>query len=214
MKGQGAGSAGEQPGPAGERLSSRLIDASLVAMLAASPLLASRGGREIFAVLAVIAVGGVAALYQRGSRAKRLSRCAWLIFFAISISVYLAVQALTAAGEAGEIALWAALAVKWGLVIGLAGWGFMLVLERRGPHLGDAFDWGAALTVGILVAAGVGFAALGDDAAVGALATPCAVVGMHFVVREQCRSLHKARRLAQVAMVSAILALVGWAFSA
>ncbi len=214
MKGQGAASAGEQTAPRGEPLSSRLIDLSLVAMLAASPPLAGRGGREIFVVLAVIAVGGVAVLYQRGSRAKRLSRCAWLIFFAITISVYLAVQAMSDADEIGEIAQWAALAVKWGLVVGLAGWGFMLVLERRRPHLGDAFDWGAALTVGILMAAAASFAALGDDAAVGALVTPCAVVGMHFVVREQCRSLHKARRLAQIAMVSVILALAGWAFGA
>ena len=200
--------------PRTEPLVSRVIDSSLVAMLAAAPFMASGGGRETFMVLAIIAVGGVAALYQRGSRARRLSRCAWLLFFAVAISTYLALRAMSPPAGAGGLARWAALAVKGGLVLGLSGWGFMLVLQGRGPRLTDAFDWGAALTIGILLVAGGTFAALGNAAALGALSTPCAVVGMHFVVREQCRSLHKAQRLTQIAMASAVLALAGWAFGA
>jgi hypothetical protein len=203
MAGDGAGSR--------EPLASRLVDVSLAAILAASPFLARGGGRGTFPVLAIIAVGGVVALYQRGSRARRISRCAWLLFFAIAVAAYLALQAMDAIGTAGEASRWAAMVVKWGLVAGLAGWGFVLALQGRAPRLADAFDWGAALTIGILLAAGASFAALGERAVLGALATPCAVLGMHFVVREQCRSLHRARRLAQMAMISAIVALAGWA---
>ena len=190
-----------------------VIDASLLAMLLSAPLLAAGGGGETFAILSIIAVGGVMTLYQRGSRAKRLARCTWLLFFAIAIATFLAVKALAAVSVASAVGRGAALCVKWALVTGLATWGFKLVLERRGPRLTDAFDWGAALTIAILLVTAATFAASGDALAVGALATPCALLGMHFVVREQCQSLDKARRFAQIAMGSAIIALVGWAFT-
>lgn len=191
----------------------RVIDASLFAMLLSAPLLATGGGGETFAILSIIAVGGVTTLYQRGSRAKRLTRCTWLLFFAIAMATFLAAKALAPVSIANAAGRWAALCVKWALVTGLATWGIKLVLERRGPRLKDAFDWGAALTIAILLVSAATFAVSGDALAVGALAMPCAFLGMHFVVREQCQSLDKARRFAQIAMGSAIVALAGWAFT-
>lgn len=191
----------------------RVIDASLLAMLLSAPLLAAGGGGETCAVLSIVAVGGVMTLYQRGSRAKRLARYAWLLFFAIAMATFLASKALAPVSVSGVAGRWAALCVKWALVTGLATWGFKLVLERRGPRLTDAFDWGAALTIAILLVAAATFTASGNALAVGALATPCALLGMHFVVRDRCRSLDKARRFAQIAMGSAIIALAGWAFA-
>ena len=190
-----------------------VIDASLFAMLLSMPLLAAGGGGETFAILSIIAVGGVTTLYQRGSRAKRLTRFAWLLFFAIAMATFLATKALAPVSVASAAGRWAALCVKWALVTGLATWGIKLVLERRGPRLKDALDWGAALTIAVLLVSAATFAASGDALAGGALATPCALLGMHFVVREQCRSLERARRFAQIAMGSAIVALAGWAFS-
>jgi len=191
----------------------RLIDASLLAMLLSAPLLAAGGGGETCALMSIIAVGGVMTLYQRGSRAKRLVRYAWLLFFAIALATFLAAKATVPVSSASVAGRWAALCVKWALVTGLATWGFKLLLERRGPRLIDAFDWGAALTIVILLVAAATFTASGNAMAVGALSTPCALLGMHFVVRDQCRSLDKARRFAQVAMGSAIIALAGWAFT-
>ncbi len=190
----------------------RLIDASFLAMLFSVPLLAAGGG-ETFVILSIIAVGGVMTLYQRGSTAKRLARCAWLLFFAIAMATFLATKAMAPESIVSVAGQWAALCVKWALVTGLATWGFKLVLERRAPRLKDAFDWGAALTIAFLLVFAATFAASGDAIAGGALATPCALLGMHFVVREQCQSLDKARRFARIATGSAIIALAGWAFT-
>jgi hypothetical protein len=189
---------------------SRVIDASFAVLLLATPLLAVGRGRQAFALLAVIAVGGALVLLQRGSRVKRLSRCSWLVFLAVGTSIFLATRVSDPAFQANGIRSAAAAAVGVAACAALLAWALKLAAGRRLPPLADAFDWGAAVTIGILVVAGAAFAALGYSGAVAALAMPAAVILMHLVVREQCANLRRARRLVQIAMVSAMVALVGW----
>ncbi len=189
---------------------SRVIDASFAVLLLAIPLLAIGRGRQAFALLAVITVGGALVLLRRGSRVKRLSRCSWLVFLAVATSIFLATRVSDPAFQANGIRSAAAVAVGVAACAALLAWAARLAAGRRLPPLADAFDWGAAVTIGVLGAAGVAFAALGHGGAVAALAMPAAVIVMHSVVREQCANLRRARRLAQIAMLSAMVALVGW----
>ncbi|MFQ5457273.1 MAG: hypothetical protein ACE5FC_02290 [Myxococcota bacterium] len=196
-----------------QAVASRVIDASLVAAVGAMPLLARGGEGGTFVILSMIAVVGVITLYQRGSRAKRLARFAWLLFFAIAAAAFLAGKALAPVSISGGAGHWAALGVRWALVAGLAAWVFKLICGRRAPRISDAFDWGAALSIGVLLVSAATFSFLGDRSAAGALAAPCAVLGMHFVVREQSRTLDRARRFTQIVLAAALLGLAGWTFA-
>jgi hypothetical protein len=189
---------------------SRVIDASFAVLLLAMPLLAVRGGGQAVALLAAIAVGGAVVLLRRGSRVKRLSRCSWLVFLAVGASIFLATRVDEPAFRASGIQSATAVAVGIATCAALLAWAGKLAAGWRLPHLADAFDWGAAVTIGILGVAGAAFAALGHGGAVAALAMPASVILMHLVVRDQCANLRRARRLAQVAMLSAMVALVGW----
>jgi hypothetical protein len=189
---------------------SRVIDASLAVLLLATPLLAIGRGRQAFALLAVIAVGGALVLLQRGSRVKRLSRCSWLVFLAVGTSIFLATRVSDPAFQANGIRSATAVVVGVAASSAVLAWAVNLLVGRHLPPIADAFDWGAAVTIGILGVAGAAFAALGHRGAVAALVMPAAVILMHLVVRGQCANLRRARRLVQIAMVSAMLALVGW----
>jgi hypothetical protein len=194
----------------GELLSSRVIDGSFLVVLAAMPLLVANVDTGALALLVVIAVGGAVTLYQRASRVKRLSRCCWLLFLALGTAIYLATRVSVPSAEADAIESAAGVGVLCAVAASFAAWGLKLIAGRRLPRLADAFDLGAAATIGILMIAAAAFAVSGESRAIISLMMPSAVIGMHFIVRDQCQSLRKARWLVQIATLSTIVAVIGW----
>jgi hypothetical protein len=195
---------------AGKMITSRLVDASLILLLLAPPFLAPHGGADALVVLAAVTFAGALAIYQKGSRAQRLVRCSWVVFVALGTAIWLGTRAADPTTQAHAVARFVAESTQWVVGAGFAGWGVNLARLRRGPRLQDAYDGAALFTVVILGIAAAAFTLFGNARSVGALVMPAEVVGVHFLVREQCSSLQKARLFAQIAGVGAGLALVGW----
>ena len=206
---QGAPS-GDLTVAAGESITSRLVDTILVLLLAAMPFLAPGSGIKAFVALTTVTCLGALVIYRKGSRAQRLLRCSWVVFLALGIVIWLAARAIDPSVHAHAVSRVVAEGTRWAMGLGFVGFAVKLARTRRGPGLHDAYDGAALLTVGILRVAAMTFAFFGNRLGAGALVMPAAVVGMHFLVREQCTNLQKARRMAQVAVAGAGLALLGW----
>ncbi len=56
---------------AGKTIASRLVDASLILLLVATPFFASHSGAETFVVLAVVTFAGALVIYQKGRKPER-----------------------------------------------------------------------------------------------------------------------------------------------
>ena len=203
----GRGTVLERPG---ERVFSGLIDATFAVLLLATPVLAIGFGREAAALLVIIGAGGALVLYQKGSRARRLSRCCWLLFLAVATSIYFATGSPDQSDSESRLRAMTVPWVELAVGAGFVSWALKLAAGRHLPRLGNAYDWGAALTVVVLAIPAGTLAALGYPNAAFALVVPIAIIGMHFIVRERFRSLRRARLFVQFAIVSALAALLTW----
>jgi hypothetical protein len=168
---------------AGKTIASRLVDASLILLLLVPPFLAPHGGADTFVVLAAVTFAGALALYQKGSRAQRLSRCSWVVFVALGTAIWLATRAADPSTHAHAVPRFVAEGTQWVVGAGFAGWGANLAWSRRCPRLQDAYDGAALLTVAMLGIAAAAFTLFGNARSVGALVMPAEVVGVHFLVR-------------------------------
>ena len=206
----GDAAAGGLAAPATAPLLSRFVDACLVVLLASVLLIAPSADRASVMMLAGAATLGVWSLYQKASRAQRVSRCAWTVFLATAVAVHLGARALDpATGAAGSVPH-AAAAARLAAVLSMAGRLGAFAWERRSPRLVDAHDWAAILCLGILALTAGAFVSVGEARGARALAEPAAIAAMLLVIRGQCGAVGKARRLARLATVSAVLSLVVW----
>ncbi len=205
----GASAPGRAVAPAAPVLS-RLVDACLLALLAAIPLIAPSADRASVVLLAGTAGLGAWAVYQKASRAQRLSRCTWTVFLAVAVAVHLGFQGFGPARVVAGIPFPAAQATAAVVGLALAGRLGLLAWERRRPRLVDAHDWAAMGCVGLLALSAIAFLSAGQARGAEALGEPAVIAAMVLVVRGQCGALGKSRRLAQLATASAILALVVW----
>ncbi len=202
--------AGGLAAPAAVPLLSRFVDACLFVLLAAVPLIAPSADRATVVMLAGAAALGVWSLYQKASRAQRVSRCAWVIFLAAAVAVHLGARELDpATGAAGSL-FRAAVAARLAVVLALVGRLGVFAWQRRYPRLVDAHDWAAVLCLGILALTAGAFITVGEARGARALAEPAAIAAMLLVIRGQCGAAGKARRLARLATASAVLSLVVW----
>jgi len=195
---------------ADELIASRVVDTSLVMLLVATPFLAPGSGSQTFVVLTVVTCLGALVIYRKGSRAQRLLRFSWVVFLTLGIAIWLAARAIDPSTHAHAVSRVVAEGTRWVIGVGFLGFALKLARARRGPGLHDAYDGAALLTVGILMVAAIAFVFFGNRLSAGALVMPAEVVGVLFLVREQFSNLQKARRMAQVAVAGAGLALLGW----
>jgi len=191
-------------------LLSRLVNVCLALLMAAIPLCAPSADRATVVILAGTAALGAWSLYQKASRAKRLSRCAWVVFLAAATAVHLGARALDPALGVSGIPAAAALAARWAAVLAVAGRLAVLAGRRRRPRLADAYDWAAILCLAIFAVTAAAFVSTGEARGGLALAEPAAIAAMLLVVRAQCDGPGSARRLAQGATAQAIVSLLVW----
>jgi len=206
----GDASAGGLAASAAAPTPSRLVDACLLALLAAIPLIAPSADRASVVLLAGTAGLGAWALYQKASRAQRLSRCVWTVFLAVAVAIHLGLRGFDPPRGAAGIPFPGALATGLAAGLALAGKLGLLAWERRRPRLADTHDRAAVVCVAILAVGAGAFHFAGRPRGAGALAEPAVIAAMVLVVRGQFGALGKARRLAQLATASAIVSLAVW----